>query len=104
MAQRDHEDDPEPRIGVWKTEPDSAVQHAGILRFIENQDGTTTVQFRISYNPPAGAIGHGAAVLFGADAKTLLEEDLIRIKTFLDTGKISCDVYKAMPNMEPARR
>jgi uncharacterized membrane protein len=89
---------------AWKTEPDSVVQHAGILRFTENQDGTTTVQFRITYNPPAGAIGHGTAVLLGTDAKTLLEEDLIRIKTFLDTGKVSRDVQEAMPNMEPAGR
>jgi hypothetical protein len=33
-----------------------------------------------------------------------LEEDLIRIKAFLDTGKVSRDVQDAMPNMQPAGR
>lgn len=71
---------------AWKTEPDSAVEHAGIVRFMENKDGTTTVNLRMTYNPPAGAIGHGVATLLGEDPKHLLDEDLQRMKTVIETG------------------
>jgi uncharacterized membrane protein len=70
------------------------VQHAGILRFTGNPDGTTAVHFRISYNPPGGAISHGAAALAGADLDALLDEDLVRIKTVLEEGKIPRDVQR----------
>ncbi|MGH7233558.1 MAG: SRPBCC family protein [Nitrospiraceae bacterium] len=79
---------------AWRTEPDSSVQHAGILKFMDNQDGTTTLHIRMSYNPPAGALGHGIATLFRTDPKTLIEEDLVRIKTVLENGKIPRDVQQ----------
>jgi uncharacterized membrane protein len=77
---------------VWRTEPDSAVQHAGTLKFRNNRDGTTSLHAHISYNPPLGAIGHGVATTIGADLKTLLEEDLLRIKTVLEENTIPRDV------------
>jgi uncharacterized membrane protein len=40
----------------------------------------------MSYNPPARVLGHVVARLFGADPKTELDEDLMRMKTFLETG------------------
>ena len=79
---------------AWRTEPDSRVQHAGILKFRDNQDDTTTVHIRMSYNPPGGAIGHGIATLLRTDPKTLIEEDLVRIKTVLESGKIPRDVQQ----------
>jgi uncharacterized membrane protein len=45
----------------------------------------------MSYSPPAGVLGHVVAKLFGADPKTELDEDLLRMKTFLETGKAPCD-------------
>jgi uncharacterized membrane protein len=41
---------------------------------------------RMTYNPPGGAFGHVIAKLFGADPKTELDEDLMRLKSFLETG------------------
>jgi len=41
----------------------------------------------LSYNPPAGAIGHAAAWLLGQDLKTALDEDMVRLKSFLEHGK-----------------
>ncbi|HJT19403.1 MAG TPA: SRPBCC family protein [Nitrospira sp.] len=80
---------------AWRTEPGSPLQHAGALKFRDNGDGTTTVHARISYNPPGGAIGHGTAALMGSDLKTLLEEDLVRIKTVLEEGKIPRDAQQS---------
>lgn len=74
------------RFIAWRTEPGSLVQHAGRVRFHENPDGTTTADVRMTYNPVAGAVGHVIARLFGADAKTQLNDDLMRMKTFVETG------------------
>lgn len=40
----------------------------------------------MSYNPPAGAIGHVVASLFGADPKSEMDADLARMKTLIETG------------------
>ncbi|MGH8538417.1 MAG: hypothetical protein ACREXM_18720 [Gammaproteobacteria bacterium] len=41
----------------------------------------------MSYSLPGGVLGDVVAKLFGADPKTELDEDLLRMKTFLETGK-----------------
>lgn len=71
---------------AWKTVPGATVEHAGIVRFDPNPDGTTRVEIRMSYNPPAGAIGHVVASLFGADPKSEMDADLARMKTLIETG------------------
>ena len=40
----------------------------------------------MSYNPPAGALGHAVAELFGADPKHEMDDDLMRMKSFIETG------------------
>ena len=41
----------------------------------------------MSYNPPAGAIGHAIAKLFGVGPKDVLDEDLVRMKSLFEHGK-----------------
>ena len=60
---------------------------AGMLKFRDSDDGTTTIHPKMRYNPPVGAVGHGLAALFRADFQTLIEEDLMRIKTVLETSR-----------------
>jgi uncharacterized membrane protein len=74
------------QVIAWKSVPGSTVEHAGIVRFDSNRDGTTRVDIRMSYNPPAGAIGHAVASLFGADPKSEMDADLARMKTLIETG------------------
>jgi uncharacterized membrane protein len=45
----------------WKTAPDSPIQHAGIVRFESNPNGTTRVEVRMSYNPVELAMGATAS-------------------------------------------
>jgi uncharacterized membrane protein len=73
------------QVLAWKTEPGSGLQHAGIVRF-DPEAGGTRVLLRFSYNPPAGATGHALAILLGANPKRQLDEDLVRMKTFIETG------------------
>src|SRR5438552_3642048 len=66
----------------------------GIVRFHANHDGSTTVNIKMSYNPPAGAIGYTIASLLGWDPKTMMDEDLARMKTMIETGKRPRDAAK----------
>jgi uncharacterized membrane protein len=75
------------RLLAWRSTPDSMVEHAGIIYFDVNPDNSTRVHMRLSYNPPAGAVGHAVAWLFGKALKTELDEDLVRLRTLLETGK-----------------
>src|SRR6185369_14632022 len=45
------------KLIAWRSEPGSLVKHAGVVRF-DSEKGYTRVQIRLTYTPPAGAIGH----------------------------------------------
>jgi uncharacterized membrane protein len=71
---------------AWKSVPGSAVGNSGIIVFKSNRDSTTSVDIRLSYNPPAGAVGHAVAAMFGSDPKSVMDEDLMRMKSLIETG------------------
>src|SRR5688500_870739 len=76
---------------AWKSVKGSTIPNAGYVLCEPNDDGLTEVTVRISYNPPAGAIGHAVATIFGADPKTEMDADLLRMKTLLETGNAPHD-------------
>jgi uncharacterized membrane protein len=78
------------RIIAWKSVPGAAIANAGIVRF-DPVDGGTRVDIKLSYNPPAGAVGHVVAKLFGADPKRELDADMLRLKTVIETGNLPRD-------------
>ena len=83
------------RVLAWKTTEDSPVGHEGLIRFESVDDGRTRIQIGLSYNPPGGALAHGVLALFGADPKSRLDEDLVRMKTALETGRRAYDAARA---------
>jgi len=99
------------RLIAWRTLRNSQVQHAGIMRF-EPANGGTRLDIRMSYNPPGGALGHIVARLFASDPKTLLDAALVRVKTYIETGRAPRDAArrstwgahgtKAPPTLGPA--
>jgi uncharacterized membrane protein len=82
------------RLIAWRTLPGSKVDHAGLLRF-EPIEGGTRILVMMSYTPPAGALGHAVARLFGTDPKSELDDDLLRMKVFLETGRRPHDAAAA---------
>jgi uncharacterized membrane protein len=92
---------------AWRTVEGSPVAHAGIVRFEPTPDAGTRVHIRLSYNPPGGAVGAAVAWLTGADPKTQLDEDLVRMKTFIETGRPPRDAAEpratATPGMDGSR-
>jgi uncharacterized membrane protein len=70
---------------AWRTVRDAPVAHAGSIRFERSGNGTR-LDVHMTYSPPGGVLGHGLAKLFAADPKRELDEDLLRLKTFVETG------------------
>lgn len=89
---------------AWKSVEGSTVPNAGYVLFEPNDDGTTEVTVRISYNPPAGAIGHAVATAFGADPKSEMDADLMRMKAMLETGKAPHDAAQNVYGPPPGDR
>jgi uncharacterized membrane protein len=72
---------------AWHTEDGAMIRHAGQVTFHDNDDGSTTADVKLVYYPLAGALGHGLARLLGIDPKRQMDDDLLRMKTYLETGK-----------------
>jgi uncharacterized membrane protein len=79
---------------AWRAEPNSLIQHAGTVRFQPNTEGGTTIDVRLSYNPVIGGVGHALAALFGVDPKHQMDDDLLRMKTFIETGNVPSDAAR----------
>jgi uncharacterized membrane protein len=75
----------------WRCVADCPVQHWGVVRFDANGYGGTRVNIRLSYLPPAGVVGHALASLFRSDPKSEMDQDLMRMKTAIETGHLPHD-------------
>jgi uncharacterized membrane protein len=80
---------------AWSTEPGLIVQHTGSVRFRANRGGGTTVNIQPAYTPGMSGVGHIVASLFGADPKSEMDANLVRVKTFIETGKSPADAAAA---------
>lgn len=70
----------------WRTAPGSMVEHEGRAHFEPRPDGSTMVQVHMRYQPPAGVAGQMLANWLGADPRHRMDEDLMRMKTFIERG------------------
>ncbi len=75
------------KIFAWRSVPGAIIENAGIARFEAAPGGSTRVDIRMSYTPPAGVLGHLIASLFGADPKRAMDDDLVRFQSILERGK-----------------
>jgi uncharacterized membrane protein len=80
----------------WRSAPGSPIAFEGRARFEAEGENRTRIDVHLSYNPPAGALGHAAASLLGWDAKTQMEQSFLRVKTYLETGKLPRGVEAAV--------
>jgi uncharacterized membrane protein len=98
-AARITENIPNQRIS-WETVPGSLVRNSGIIQFRPNKTGGTQVDIRLLYNPIVGAMGHALAKFFGADPKTEMDADLLRMKTMIETGHAPHDAASPLPHYQ----
>jgi uncharacterized membrane protein len=71
---------------AWESVAGSTIEQKGVVRVLPNGNGGTRVEVKMSYLPPAGAAGHAVAKLFGVDPKSEMTADLLRMKSFIETG------------------
>jgi uncharacterized membrane protein/gas vesicle protein len=70
---------------AWRSEPGASVRNEGSIHFQSEGDGTR-VHVRISYQPPGGMAGNAIASLFNGDPARQMEDDLMQMKAFIETG------------------
>jgi uncharacterized membrane protein len=81
---------PNERI-AWSSVEGSMVDTAGRVSFTQMPVGTIQIDVSMTYTPPAGAVGHAVAALFGADPKRAMDEDMVRLKSLLEEGKTTAE-------------
>jgi uncharacterized membrane protein len=79
------------------------VENAGVIHFEDMGRGRTRLDIRLSYNPPAGAIGHAFAKLLGADPKRQMDDDLLRFKSLMERGKATGHETVSRDELVPGR-
>ena len=84
---------------AWRSEPGAQIANEGAITF-EPHRGGTLVTVRLSYTPPAGIVGHGLAVLLGSDPKRQMDDDLARMKHFVERGVIPRDAQANDPSRD----
>jgi uncharacterized membrane protein len=62
--------------------------------FDKEPDGSTRVGIRLCYAPPVGVLGHAVASLFGADPKREMDDDMVRFKSLMESGKTRAHGHK----------
>src|SRR4051812_33471681 len=91
------------RLIEWRAAGDSEIRHKGSVRFdpIPGPSagrGGTRGSVRLSYVPPVGAFGHAVAAMFGADPKSEMDVDLLRMKTMIETGRAPHGAARPAPD------
>jgi uncharacterized membrane protein len=80
----------ENREMTWRSVEGSTVEHSGRVRF-EPADEGTRVHVQMHYAPPGGVLGHAVAKAFGVDPKSEMDDDLLRLKSLVETGELPRD-------------
>ena len=70
----------------WRALPGSTVDNAGRVRFVPEGDGTQ-VEVTLCYMPPGGVVGHAVAKALGGDPRSRMDDDLMRFKSLIETGR-----------------
>ncbi len=73
---------------AWESVEGSVVETCGSIRF-ERSAGGTRLRVRIAYTPPGGAKGHALVSALGGNPRKQLDEDLVRFKSLIETGKVT---------------
>jgi uncharacterized membrane protein len=70
---------------AWRSEPNASVDHEGTVLLEPAGEGTRAT-VRVLWRPPAGTSGKALAVLSARDPESVLEDDLDRMKEFIERG------------------
>jgi uncharacterized membrane protein len=85
------------KLLAWRSIEGSVIDHTGVIHFEPNHNGGTRVHIKLCYQPLIGAIGHTLAKIFGSDPKSEMDADLVRMKTYIETGRLPHDAANPLP-------
>ena len=75
---------------AWESEPESSIRNSGRIEFLDAPPGRGTyVRARISYDPPAGAVGKLVAKVLQREPAVQARRDLRRFKQLMETGEVT---------------
>ncbi len=80
----------------WWSLPESTIENHGVIHLDAEKDGRTRVQIDMSYNPPAGLLGHAVAALLGLDPRSAMDQDVVQLKSLFEREKAKVDGHEAM--------
>ncbi len=75
----------------WKNVGSERNGQNGFLRLEKVEEGKTRLHVEMKYQPLGGKFGHFVAGLFGSDPKSELDDDFLRLKTYIEKGKLPRD-------------
>lgn len=75
----------------WENAGDEKNGQFGKLRLEPNGDGATRLHVEMNYQPLGGKFGHFVAGLLSRDPKSEMDDDLLRMKTFIEKDKLPRD-------------
>lgn len=74
---------------VWRTLPESEIDHEGMVAFVPAPAGRgTEMTVTLAYTPPGSKAGAKLAQLFSTDPQKILRESLRRFKALMESGEI----------------
>jgi uncharacterized membrane protein len=79
------------RLLGWRSVANSMIATAGRVSFEDAANGGTFVEVMITYRPPAGHVGTGLAWLLNLAFERMIENDINRVKDFLESGELIFD-------------
>jgi uncharacterized membrane protein len=82
------EDRPDEIIS-WASLPGSTIDNAGEVKFKDAPAGGTEIQVCMTYRLPAGDIGSLAGKLFNPAVENMIDEDIRRFKSIMETGEVT---------------
>jgi uncharacterized membrane protein len=85
-------DERQDRKIAWRSLENAEIENKGVVLFEPVQDGSATeLRVYLEYAPPAGKAGKAFAKLFGKDPAKMVEEDLRRFKSLIESGETVLD-------------
>ena len=92
---------------AWRSLPGADVGNAGRVDFVPAPGGQgTEVRVEMHYQPPAGVVGRGVAMLFGKDPAHEVSSDLRRLKQVIETGEVmrsDASIHRGMHAAQPPK-